>query len=232
MSLFDEPSRQPLPQPIFEDVKHSVGKGLASMIPLVGGAGSELIGLLSSPVAQRRDDWFEDLARRLHDLEGRVAGFKFDDLANNEQFVSATLQATQAALLTRDQEKLEALRNAVLNVALSNNLDEDQQAIFLSLVDSLTPAHLRMLKFFDAPKEEMARPIPAAIERAKKYVSGLQSLGDSATQLLFDDLHRDGFLSVTSDNQRIAPLNKRWTSNWGHEFITFITAPKETDNAK
>ncbi len=63
MAIFDEPSRQPLPHPTFEDVKHSVGKGLASMIPFVGGAGSELIGLLSSPVAQRRDDWFEDLAR-------------------------------------------------------------------------------------------------------------------------------------------------------------------------
>jgi hypothetical protein len=96
VAIFDEPCRQPLPQPTFEDVKQSVGKGLASMIPFVGGAGSELIGLLSSPVAQRRDDWFEDLARRLHDLEGRVAGFKFDDLANNEQFVSATLQATLA----------------------------------------------------------------------------------------------------------------------------------------
>ena len=54
------------------------------MIPLVGGVGAELVGLLSSPVAQRRDAWLESLERRLHDLEGRVVGFRFDDLGQNE----------------------------------------------------------------------------------------------------------------------------------------------------
>jgi hypothetical protein len=42
------------------------------MIPFVGGVGSELLGLLSSPVAERRDDWFADLERRLRD-QARVA---------------------------------------------------------------------------------------------------------------------------------------------------------------
>jgi hypothetical protein len=46
MAIFDEPSRDPLPQPTFEDVAHAGRKGLLSMIPLVGGVGSELVGLL------------------------------------------------------------------------------------------------------------------------------------------------------------------------------------------
>ena len=106
MPIFDEPSRQPLPQPTFEDVAHAGRKGLLSLIPFVGGVGSELLGLLSSPVAERRDDWFADLERRLRDLKGRVQGFRFDDLGQNQQFVSATLQATQAALRTHQAEKL------------------------------------------------------------------------------------------------------------------------------
>ncbi len=62
MGIFDEPSKQPLPNPQLEDYQVAAAKGLVSMIPFVGGMGSELIGLLSSPAAQRRDDWFEDLA--------------------------------------------------------------------------------------------------------------------------------------------------------------------------
>ena len=133
MAIFDERSREPLPQPTLEDVGHAARKGLVSMIPFVGGAGSELLGLLSSPLSQRRDDWWTDLERRLRDLEGRVDGFRFDDLEKNEQFVSATLQATQAALKTHQVEKLEALRNAVLNVAVGSAPSEDLQFVFLSL---------------------------------------------------------------------------------------------------
>ena len=113
MAILNEPSRESLPQPAFEDVAHAGRKGLVSMIPLVGGLGSELVGLLSSPVALRRDAWLEDLERRLRDLESKVAGFRLEDLAQNDQFVSATLVATQGALKTHQKEKLDAFKNAV-----------------------------------------------------------------------------------------------------------------------
>ena len=91
--LFDEPSRQPLPKtPAFDDVIHAAKKGVFSLIPW-----RELFELLTSPLAQRRNDWLEDLQRRLRELEKKVTGLKFDDLSGNEQFVSVTLQATQAA---------------------------------------------------------------------------------------------------------------------------------------
>ncbi len=147
MAIFDEPSREPLPQVTFEDVAHAGRKGLLSMIPFVGGVEAELLGLLSSPLAQRRDDWWEDLERRLRNLEGQVEGFRFDDLGKNEQFVSATLHATQVALRTHQAEKLEALRNAVLNIAIGNAPSEDLQMVFLNLVDSFTPMHMKALSF-------------------------------------------------------------------------------------
>ncbi len=90
-----------------------------SAIPLVGNViAGELGLLLTPPLTRRRDNFFEDAVRRLRDLEKRVDGFRFEDLANDERFISAMVQATQAALRTHQQEKLDALRNAVLNVAL------------------------------------------------------------------------------------------------------------------
>lgn len=80
MSIVQQPSRKPLPEPTIEDVGHAGLKGLVSMIPLVGSGAAELLGVLSSPIAQRRDDWLADLQRRLQELEDRVQGFRFDEL--------------------------------------------------------------------------------------------------------------------------------------------------------
>ena len=157
MAILNEPSRESLPQPAFEDVAHAGRKGLVSMIPLVGGLGSELVGLLSSPVALRRDAWLEDLERRLRDLESKVAGFRLEDLAQNDQFVSATLVATQGALKTHQKEKLDAFKNAVLNVALGKDANADRQGQFLALVDRFTAAHLTLLRFFQDPAGHFER---------------------------------------------------------------------------
>ncbi|HTS57938.1 MAG TPA: hypothetical protein VMH03_10335, partial [Terriglobales bacterium] len=45
------------------------------------------------------------------------------------------LQATQIALRTHQEEKLEALRNAVVNSTSGQVLEDDVRAVFLNLVD-------------------------------------------------------------------------------------------------
>jgi len=213
MAIFDEPSREPLPQPTVEDVAHAGGKGLLSVIPIVGGVASELLGLLSSPVVQRRDDWFADLERRLRELEGRVDGFRFDDLAQNEQFVSATLQATQVALRTHQPEKREALRNAVLNISLGKAPVDDRQSVFLNLIDRFTPLHLRVLRFLknDAPKPD--------------------SPNDVSNHVVLD-LNNNGLLHdgrpFTARNRDYPDLlsSGQWTVNsLGAEFLAFVKEP-------
>ncbi|NER07865.1 MAG: hypothetical protein F6K17_37605, partial [Okeania sp. SIO3C4] len=47
------------------------------------------------------------------------------------------------------QEKLEALRNAILNSAIPNSLKDDIQAIFLKWIDEFTVSHIRLLKMLD-----------------------------------------------------------------------------------
>jgi hypothetical protein len=103
------------------------------------------------------------LERRLRDQEARVSGFRFDDLGKNEQFVSATLQATQAVLKTHEKEKHEALRNAVLNVALGRELSADRQTMFLALAERFTVFHLTVLRFFNDPAryfQDRGQPVP------------------------------------------------------------------------
>jgi hypothetical protein len=47
-----------------------------------------------------------------------VQGFDFRQLSANDSFVSAVIETTQSALKTNASEKIEALRNAVLNIAM------------------------------------------------------------------------------------------------------------------
>jgi hypothetical protein len=218
MSIFDEPSRKPLPQPTFEDIEHAGRKGLVSLFPVLGGIASELLGVLSSPVAQRRDDWLSDLQRRLLALEGQVNGFRFDDLGKNPQFVSAVLQANNAALRTHQSEKLTALQNAVVNVAVAKAPSEDMQQIFLNLVDGFTPTHLQVLKHFQGKRQ--ASPVAWREQR------------DLTDQAVYD-LHERGLLR---DTRPLAARNRDspeslviydWeVTNLGRQFLQFIESPE------
>lgn len=218
MALFDEPSRGPLPQPAFEDVTAAGRKGLLSMIPLVGAVGAELVGLLSTPLSERRDAWLEDLARRLHELEGRVTGFHFDQLAENEQFLSATLQATQAATRTYQEEKLEALRNAVLNIAVSKAPAGDLQLVFLHLVDSFTPTHLQVLSHFAGRDRPGADRFRRERDLTDQVVCELRDRGMLRDTRPYAARGRDDAEALVSYNWEV--------TNLGRQFLEFIKSPE------
>jgi len=105
--------------------------------------------VLAPAVARRRDEWFKELADALDEVERKVEGFKVGNLQHNEIFVSAVIQATRTALGTHQQEKLTALRNAVLNTALNKILDDDKQVVFWSLIEVLSGTHLVLLDLFN-----------------------------------------------------------------------------------
>lgn len=107
--------------------------------------------MITPPLEKRRNLWFKQVEKRLSVLEGTKDTIDLEDLSNNEQFITALLSASQAAMRTHEEEKLEALCNAVLNTVTPNDISEDLQLVFLSLIDNLTGWHLRILKFFDNP---------------------------------------------------------------------------------
>lgn len=136
-----------------KDITHLIGKASVSAIPLIGGPAAELFSTVITPsLEKRRVRWLNSLAEDLEKLQEKVKGFSYEEIARNEAFISTVLQASQSALRTNQEEKLKALRNAVLNSLQSNSLDEDQQAIFMSYIDTLTPWHLRILSFFRNPR--------------------------------------------------------------------------------
>jgi hypothetical protein len=116
-------------------------------------------------------------AERLKIIEG-----KLESLAANPTFVTTVLQATQIALRTHQEEKLEALRNAVANSG-GNQLQDDTRAVFLNLVDTFTPTHLRILKYFKDRTSVDERTIQKLIRDE-----------NAVTNIMVEELARNGLL--------------------------------------
>ena len=118
----------------------------ASVMPVAGSGVAALMGLVGpkDPRQRRDEEWFELFADKISELESRVEGF-----AESPMFITAVVEATNAALKTHEREKLGALRNAVANSPLPGAPDDSTQLLFLRFVDQLTAAHLKILAVLD-----------------------------------------------------------------------------------
>jgi hypothetical protein len=151
--------------------------------------------------------------------KAKVQGFKFEDLRNDPQFLSAMIQATQSAERTHRKEKLDALRNAVLNIALGHKPSEDLQAIFLNLVDSFAPVHIEVLRFCQHDNAHDRDRF-----RGQRYVSD-QAIMDLLSRGLIRDTRAIGARGRDSEE---ALVNNDWPiSSLGKQFLDLISNPPE-----
>ena len=224
------------------DVVHTLAKAGLSAIPTVGGPAAELFSsIIIPPLSRRRDEWIESIAEGLEALEEKIDDFNIDSLAQNDMFITTVMHASQAAIRNHQKEKREALRNAVLSAALPNAPEEDMQLMFLGFVDTLTSWHLRILKFFDDPKDWGKRnnitypdwQIVGSLSQILEYTfPELKGQRDFYDQI-FKDLFVRGFTSTDSLHVQITSqgMFASRTTNMGKQFIDFITYPLENDNA-
>lgn len=216
------------------DYAHSAVKTALAAIPFLGGPASELFSLIiAPPVSKRRDEWMIRIADKLEELcKSRM--LEPQTLVENELFITTVLQATQSAVRNHQEEKLTALQNAVLNSATGIAIEENVQLMFLSLIDTLTPWHLRVLSFFRNPhaffKQNNKVPpnlymgSPAAVlEAAYPELHGKKEFYN----IIVKDLYNNGLLGVESlngsmtESGTMAPRN----TEFGNLFLSYITAP-------
>lgn len=135
------------PEPTDTDFAYGAARAALTAIPIVGGSITEVMSLVLAPaVARRRDTWFKELADGLEEAERKIDGFTVENLIQDEAFVSAVIDATRSAISTHKDEKRDALRNGLLNIALHRSTDKDQQQTFLRYIDELTVWHIRILR--------------------------------------------------------------------------------------
>ena len=214
------------------DALHKVIKSGLSTPPIIGGPATELFSaIIAPPISKRRDEWIESIAIALKKLEEEVDGFKIENLSKDEVFITTTLNATRVAIRNHQKEKLEALRNAVLNIALENTPETDILQFFLNCVDTLTVWHLRALALLRSPIEHSKKlgiyhlvESYSAVEGILKF--GFPELGKNHEFLrqIIKDLRARGLIESDS---HIGDTERGIATKLGNQFLDFIQSPKE-----
>lgn len=230
-----------IPKPNVGDLAHTGVKAALSAIPVLGSSAAEIFSsIITPPLSKRRDEWVQSIAKKLIILEEKVDGFKIENLSQNQMFITTVLHASQVAIRNHQKEKLEALRNAILNAALPTAPEEDIQLMFLNFIDTLTPWHLRLLKFFENPEEwgrknNVAYPtwtMGGADSVVEHTFSELKGRRDFYKQIcrelsirgLMDDVP---FGSTMTRQGMFAPRIK----SFGTQFLKFITSPVDDNTS-
>jgi hypothetical protein len=216
------------PEPTDTDHAQGAARAALAAIPVIGGTITEVLSMVLAPaVARRRDQWLKELADGLDQLETKVEGFKIENLQHDEGFVSAVIEASRLAISTHKQEKREALRNALLNIALHRSTDEDQQQTFLRYIDELTVWHLRILSLVQDPPKMLA----AKGLQSNFYMGG----GGQVIETVFPELngHRDVYDQVVTDLHARGLLNSPasflHTTMTGNGMVAKRTTPLADD---
>lgn len=219
------------------DVAIEVGRAIVSLVPVAGGPLQVAFeNLFTSPLERRKQAWLEQLAEVLTEVEQRIEDLTPEKLASNDVFVTVVMQASQVALRNHQKAKLDALRNAVLNAALPNAPQEDEQLTFLRLIDQLAPWHLRVLAVLDNAelwmlRHEIQNPgwsaggASTVLEHCVPELRGQREVYDQIVRDLQGDglLGQGQFLHTTMTG---SGMMESRTTGRGKRFIQFISAPQ------
>ena len=224
------------PKPSCGDLGHTTTKAAWSLSPVAGPAVVEFLSyFFQPPIEKRMQEWMGLIADGLRQLEEKAA-VDLEKLQQNEQFVSTAMQAFPMSLRNHQKEKLEALRNAVLNSALPSPPDESLQQMFLHLVSTFTVWHLRLLGLMNDPAgwfSKHRRQFPAlmtgtlsrVIESAFSELQGKREFYDQVYKGLLDAglVNTPSLHSVTSADG----MKRSRTTDLGKQFLRFITDPPQ-----
>jgi len=230
-----EPDNQPVPEPDWKDRTYAIVRAGVGSIPIVGAAATELFQMVITPsLEKRRVEWMNSVAEELKKLEDK-GQIRVEDLASNEVFLDTMLHASQAALRNSQNEKREALRNAVLNSALPNPPDESRQQMFVEWIDSLAVWHLRIFMLLANPQQwfkDNKRQPPEYFMTSS--LSGLLAfaypeLGNQ--RALYDQIGKDlfnrGLIGIGEFHTTMSASGAfgNRATDLGREFLKFIAAP-------
>lgn len=206
-------------------------KAAVGSIPVAGAALNELLSVLVAPsLEKRKSQWMEEVGQGLRDIESKLSSL--DDLQSKENFIDIAIEASRIAISTSQEEIRNALKNAVLNAAVSQSVDEAKQKLFLHFLDTFTEWHIRFLKLFDDPELYMREH---RINLGNLYMGGITNLLDAAfpqlkgeeefSEAIWNDIYSRKLFNTSSihGTMSVSGIVSKRTTSLGKEFLDFIS---------
>lgn len=204
-----------------------------------GSTGVALMRLIAPGFDGRRQQFLEDVADKLQELDERKP-LSIDEVVNDSAFLDTVAKTTLAAMATADAELLEALRNAVLNAAIGEAPEETTRLMFLSFLERFSGWHVRVLRLCDHPVfklfEQPNRKVSTQ-EETERWYEFVKEVEESLDKVKADpgrfihkqvlrDLYNSGLLEESIVREVGGPgYQLRAASRLGAEFLKFISDP-------
>lgn len=226
----------PVQNPPEEGLIDKVGKLIKAGIDSLpsGTIMTELLLLfIKTPYQKRSQEWQQDVTDTLNKIQEE--GIDLEDLGNNEEFIDILLQSIPIALRNHQEEKRNALRNAIFHSAQADAPGLSLQQAFLNCIDTFTVWHIRILMLFADPVKWFKHngkvlpgiggvgSVKGTLENAFPDLRGQ----DDFLNYIWNELYNKGFLSSDKSLLHVmmtsqGPLEKR-TTILGDQFIDFVS---------
>lgn len=137
-----------------KDKNYGAIKALIGLVPTIGGGVAEFYSTyITDPFEIRLNDFLEKLISELQSLQAQVNSFSIQSLQENHSFSTVLSQALEIVRRNNQEEKLEALRNLILNSVLQDSIEDDIKLLFLDWINELKVSHLHLLYLLYEPSE-------------------------------------------------------------------------------
>ena len=178
------------------DKNYNVAKALVSSVPAIGSLVVPFVeNYIVPPATQRLHIFLGSLVRELEQIKSKIESVNFE----TPVFQTTFMQACQIAARTHKEQKLEALRNAVLNSSIPSSLEDDVFAMFLNWIDGFTALHISTLKhlhYLDSyAPEQLQKEFPMLEKNRFIYNKVLKDLADEGLISL-----RENYITVEDDD--------------------------------
>lgn len=233
-------------RPTVTDLVHTGIKAGFSSIPLVGGPISEILSFaVNSPINKRIEAFITSLDLRVKDIEAK-GQVNYSEFIKDDEFIDVLIQSLQLVAKNSQDEKIEMIRNCVLNTALHIDIERDKKMMFLNTVNQITPHHLKVLEVITQPSDAIKQLLEMTVKSGEtdpqitlvddfyKYLD--LSLEDFT--MLVNDLDTMGILTEVRFPQEGMVHSKRGNNiddlvtycttrltPYGRDFIRFINPP-------
>lgn len=215
------------------DYAHSLIKATAGAVPVAGSFLSEFVEtIITPPYTKRQNEWMQEVANKMEELQEKVTSFKTESLKENDLFLDAMIIATKSAIATSSRDKRQQLLNAVQNVALNNeNQNLIVNSIFLNLIDKFTDAHIVICKILESPNQFRAtRGEFDTKETYRELINKiLTDIDKNIVDIIVKELFDNGLITISTPGlDNVPPFMQEGMSRittFGKSFLNFIAEP-------
>ena len=209
------------------DTAHLIARAVITAMPGIGGTALEMFNaIVVPPLERRRNEWMEHMAQAFEELQKRVT--RLEDLQNNEGFIDVVIKASRIAVSDNQKEKIDALKNAIINAGTTESIDRALQQIFLGYIDTFSVWHFKILELLNNPpasfgiqsQNEFA-PV-GSLDMVQRVIPELRGREQFFT-FVWKDLYTKGLV-----NQEVIVVRpgSTYLTSYGSQFVAFINLPR------